>query len=128
MSVLLDTHAALWLVQGDTRLSRTALSRIEGLERDEICISDLLLFELGLLISKGRVTIDEPLDRFLEDFSAHFHVLPVDARVSSLAVELSLPQVDPFDRVFVATAVRHKLPLVTRDREIRDSALVEVIW
>jgi PIN domain nuclease of toxin-antitoxin system len=118
----------LWLVQGDDRLSRTALSRIEGLDRDEIGVSDLLLFELGLLIGKGRVVISEPLDRFLADFAAHFQVLPVDARIASQAVELALPQADPFDRIFVATAIRYRLPLVTRDRAIRDSGLVETVW
>lgn len=128
MSLLLDTHAALWLVQGDERLSGPARVAIEGLERDEICVSDLLLLELGLLISKERVLIDEPPGGFLEDFAARFHVLPVDARIASTAVELGLPQADPFDRVFVATAIRHRLPLVTRDRGVRESGLVNTIW
>lgn len=128
VSLLLDTHAALWLVQGDARLSETAVDAIEGLERDEICISDLLLFELTMLISMQRVLIDEPTGAFMEDFASHFHVLPVDARIASLAVELELPQTDPFDRIFVATAIRHKLPLVTRDRQIRESRLVRTIW
>lgn len=87
MSVLLDTHAALWLVQGDERLSRAALPQLEELDHDEICISDLVLFELGLLITKQRVVIDEPLGRFLEDFAAHFHILPVDAVIATRAVE-----------------------------------------
>lgn len=128
MSLLLDTHAALWLVQGDERLSGSARTAIEELEHDEICVSDLLLLELGLLVAKQRVVIDEPLGGFLEDFVAHFHVLPVDARIASAAVELGLPQADPFDRIFVATAIRHRLPLVTRDRGIRESGLVKTIW
>ncbi len=128
MSVLLDTHAALWLVQGDDRLSRAALSRIEGLAHDEIFISDLALFELALLITKRRVVINEALDRFLNDFAAHFQMLPLDATIATKAVELKLAQGDPFDRIFVATAIRHKLPFVTRDRPIRDSGLVRTIW
>ncbi len=128
MSVLLDTHAALWLVQGDTRLSPTARERISALDRDGIFISDLMLFELGVLVSKQRVIIAGPLGPFLWDFSSHFRVLPVDAEIAAMAVELALPQADPFDRIFVATARRHKLPIVTRDREIRESALVETIW
>lgn len=128
MSVLLDTHAALWLVQGDPRLGTAAVERISPLERDDILISDLMLFELGLLVSKRRVVIDGPLDVFLRDFSSHFRALPVDAEIAALAVGLSLPQADPFDRIFVATATRHRLPLVTRDLQIRDSGLVETIW
>jgi PIN domain nuclease of toxin-antitoxin system len=128
VSVLLDTHAALWLVQGDARLSATARDRISALDRDGIYISDLMLFELGLLISRQRVVIAGPLGPFLWDFSSHFRVLPVDAEIAAMAVELALPQADPFDRIFVATARRHKLPIVTRDSEIRESALVETIW
>jgi PIN domain nuclease of toxin-antitoxin system len=128
VSVLLDTHAALWLVQGDARLSATARDRISALDRDEIFISDLMLFELGVLVSKQRVVIAGPLGPFLRDFSSHFRVLPVDAEIAAMAVELALPQADPFDRIFVATARRHTLPIVTRDREIRESAVVETIW
>jgi PIN domain nuclease of toxin-antitoxin system len=128
VSVLLDTHAALWLVQGDTRLSSTARDRISQLDRDEIYISDLVPFELGLLVSKQRVVIAEALGPFLRDFAAHFRVLPVDAEIAAVAVELSLPQADPFDRVFVATATRHKLPFVTRDSDIRTSGVVDTIW
>lgn len=128
VSVLLDTHAALWLVQGDTRLSPMARDRISALDRDTIYISDLMLFELAVLVSKQRVIIAGPLGPFLRDFSSHFRVLPVDAEIAGMAVELWLPQADPFDRIFVATARRHKLPIVTRDREIRESALVDTIW
>ena len=128
LSVLLDTHAALWLVQGDERLSAAARERISPLDRDGICIPDLMLFELALLATRQRVVITEPLEPFLRDFSGHFRVLPVDAGIAAKAVELSLPQADPFDRLFVATAIRHKLPLVTRDREIRGSGLVATIW
>jgi PIN domain nuclease of toxin-antitoxin system len=128
VSVLLDTHAALWLVQGDARLSGAARDRILALDRDGICISDLVLFELAVLVSKQRVVISGPLSPFLRDFASHFRVLPVDAEIAAMAVELALPQADPFDRIFVATARRHKLPIVTRDSEIRQSALVETIW
>ena len=128
MSVLLDTHAALWLVQGDSRLSRKALERVSALDREDIYVSDLMLFELGLLVSKGRVVIEGELAQFLREFAGHFTILPLDPGIAALAVELSLPQADPFDRIFVATAAWHKLPLVTRDREIRRSGIVDTIW
>ena len=128
MSVLLDTHAALWLVQGDERLGVDATEQMAYLPRDQLRISDLLLFETAMLVSKGRVEINEPLSIFMRDFSLRFLPLPVDADIAALAVELPLPQGDPFDRIFVATARRHNLPLVTRDRSIRDSGLVHTIW
>jgi PIN domain nuclease of toxin-antitoxin system len=35
---------------------------------------------------------------------------------------------DPFDRFILATAAQLELPLVTADRAIRQTNLVEVIW
>ena len=128
MSVLLDTHAALWLLQGDPRLSAVALKRLSHLKREQIYISDLLFYEVALFIRKGKVAIEGDLTTFLRDFAARFTVLPLDSEVASQAIDLPLPQGDPFDRVFVATALRHKLPLVTRDRQIRDANIVETIW
>lgn len=46
MKLLFDTHAALWLVHGDARLSERALARIRGSNRNELLVSDMLLLEL----------------------------------------------------------------------------------
>lgn len=128
MSVLLDTHAALWLVQGDPRLGTAARERISSVAAEDVYVSDLMLFEIALLVFKKRVEIVGDLSVFLRDFSNRFRTLPIDSEIAALAVGVSLPQSDPFDRIFVATAVRHTLPLVTRDKMIRESGLVETIW
>jgi PIN domain nuclease of toxin-antitoxin system len=41
---------------------------------------------------------------------------------------LDLPQGDPFDRIIVASAIYHKLPLLTRDKNISSSGLVRTVW
>lgn len=128
MSVLLDTHAAVWLVQGSPRLSEGVREKLAHLERSDIYISDLLLLELSMLIAKGRVVVRSEPTPFLKDFASRFHILPIDAEIAAAAMALELPHADPFDRVFVSTALRHKLPLVSRDRAIRSSGLVDVIW
>jgi len=43
-------------------------------------------------------------------------------------MDLNLPQSDPFDRIIVASAQHHALPLLTRDQNISDSGLVKVVW
>ena len=87
-----------------------------------------VLLEPSLLISKGRVSVSGPPVAFMREFARRFHVLPIDADIAILATQLPLPQGDPFDRIFVATAQLHGLPLVTRDASIRDSGLIETIW
>ena len=83
VSLLLDTHAALWLVQGDPRLSRVVLERVSSLNRDDVYISDLLLLELALLISRGRVEVKGSLSSFLSEFAIRFRVLPIDGAIAS---------------------------------------------
>ena len=128
MSLLLDTHAALWLVQGDARLSDAARRRIESAERSDLLISDLLLLELAMLIRKGRVTVKTEPTAFVDGLSRRFTVVPLDAAIAVRAMDLALPQGDPFDRVFVATALALDAALVTRDAAIRDSGLISVVW
>jgi len=126
--LLLDTHAVLWLVQGDARLSDPARRRIESAQRSELFISDLLLLELAMLIKKGRVTVRIEPTVFIDGLARRFAVVPLDATIAVRAMDLPLPLGDPFDRVFVATALALDATLVTRDAAIHDSGLVPVVW
>jgi PIN domain nuclease of toxin-antitoxin system len=51
-------------------------------------------------------------------------MIPIE--IASLA--LALPHGDPFDRVIAATAKVHKVPLLTRDRLIAGSGVIETVW
>ncbi|MFW5744066.1 MAG: type II toxin-antitoxin system VapC family toxin [bacterium] len=128
MKLLLDTHAALWLVQGDARLSDRALTRIGGTNRDELFVSDMLLLELSMLIRKERIRVRSSTLDFVTRLAARFELAPVNPAIAVRAMELPLPQGDPFDRVFVATALELEAELVTRDAAITDSGLVPVVW
>ena len=56
-------------------------------------------------------------------------VLPLTPEFAALATSFprEFPR-GPADRLITATARTHALPLVTADRAIRDSPLVETIW
>ena len=82
-----------------------------------------------MLVAKGRLKIDAPLSHWLPTAVAAESVtlLPMDAAVI-LALD-SLPagfHGDPADRIIVATARAHGLPLATQDRAIRRSRAVKV--
>ena len=128
MKLLLDTHAAIWLLEGDPRLGSSARSALSSGRTEPPYISDIVLLEISLLISAGRIATEVEPSALLRRCAARLQVLPIDADIAATAVGLPLPHADPFDRVIVATALRHNLPLVTRDRAIRTSGLVEVIW
>ena len=59
---------------------------------------------------------------FLADIEERFQVLPVNRAIARLAVDLpdSHPS-GPVDRTIGATALAHRVPLVTPDRVIRRS-------
>lgn len=128
VTAVLDTHAVLWAVLNDTRLGKRARAFIEGAEPETLAISDMTLLEIAILETKGRIEVESGIEDILGEIQIRLQVLKMDARVTTEAMQLELPQADPFDRVIVATAIQQQVPLLTRDRVITKSGLVPVIW
>jgi PIN domain nuclease of toxin-antitoxin system len=128
--ILLDTHVVLWVAQIPDLLSAEAehAIRVER-QRDGIGISDKTLWELAMMISRGRVGVKTSLLDFLRAVEQNFTIFPVTAEIANRAVSLSseYPK-DPTDRIIGATALVHGLRLVTKDEEIGASGEVPVIW
>lgn len=123
---LLDTHAALWLLEGSPKLGSAARAALDGAET--VAISDLSLLEIALLEARGTIALRPDAASALKAFADRLVVLPLDARIAADAVRVALPQRDPFDRVITATARVHGFTLVTKDRRIVDAGVVPIIW
>ena len=128
---LLDTHAWIWYAGDQARLTGVELDALDALDfENRPLVSDFSLWEIARLTSLKRLTLDRPLERWLSIATrpAAVRILAVSVQV---AIELAeLPDAfhrDPADRAIVATARAHGLPVLTRDRKIIDSRLVE-IW
>ena len=106
--ILLDTHAAIWLVQGHRR-SRP-LSRQASLH-----LSPASLLELQVLIEIGRLRLapSRTLDSFSNDERLRLDEPPAGPWFSE-ACELSWTR-DPFDRLLVAHARLRRWRLATAD-------------
>lgn len=128
MRYLLDTHAVIWAAESDPRLGPGARALLEHCVTGEAVISDITLLEVAMLAEKGRIRLAVPLKRYLLEIQANYPVLSIEAPIAAEAFNLPLPQADPFDRVIVATARYHALPLITRDQAITRSGLTDVIW
>ena len=124
----LDTHAVLWSMAGDTRLGKSAHRLISSAHRTELVISDIVLLEVSYLYAKGRIEDADGLEILLAKIAESFRVIPISPQIANLALSLDLPHGDPFDRVIAATAKFHGIPLLTRDRAIIDSGVVEIVW
>ena len=128
--VVLDTHIVFWLAGGSPMLSKTVVEKIEAARKSEgLCIAGITLYEIAWLVQNRRVSVKPSLKTFLDEVETHFHVLPLTALIAQIAV--NLPETypaDPADRQIGATALAHGAALVTRDRLIRKSKAVPVIW
>ena len=128
MRILLDTHAVLWAAENDARLGSKAASFLRACQPGDAVISDLTLLEIAMLVKKSRLSLKVPLRDYLRGLQSNFPVLAIDADIAASATHLDLPGADPFDRVIVATALHHELPLATRDRVITEAKLLRTVW
>ncbi len=64
MEILLDTHAFLWYMAGDSRLSGSAKSYIDNRENIRY-LSMASLWEIAIKYSSGRLTLMEPYETLI---------------------------------------------------------------
>jgi PIN domain nuclease of toxin-antitoxin system len=127
-----DTHSLIFYISGSNRkLSRKALRAFQQAERGEafIYIPAVVLWEVSRLERAGLIRFNESYEAWAEKLLAQpcFECVPLDERVVAQARSCHFNQ-DVFDGAIVATAVLKQVPLITRDREIIDSGIVETWW
>jgi len=115
--LLLDTHAFLWWIGDDPRLSPRAGALIAD-GANEVHVSAASAWEIVVKSGLGRVEIPEPVDRFLvAQLEANaFLSLPVHMRHALGLAALPDVHRDPFDRILVAQAIAEDLTIVSGDR------------
>jgi PIN domain nuclease of toxin-antitoxin system len=122
--IVLDTHALLWWVNGDSQLSPLALDAIEHemqASEGEILISAISAWETALLVEKGRLTLSMTTDDWLETVEEIEGVRFVAVDVATAVESTRLPgefHRDPADRMIVALARRFNAGLITADEKI----------
>ena len=117
--IVLDTHALLWFDRGDQRLGRNAHRTIsDGLSQGEIAVSAISVWEVGMLIDKGRIDLRLGLARWRETlYHQGLIELAVSGDIAERDATLQNIHGDPADRIIVATALEDHI-LVTADRRI----------
>lgn len=128
MRALLDTHAFIWWLHEDPRLSVKARELIRNVE-NEILLSAVSGWEIAI---KTRLLRQPPAGDVgayvLAQIAANaFGILPLTLEHALRVASLPDHHRDPFDRALVAQAQAEDLPLLTADNLIARYA-VKVIW
>jgi PIN domain nuclease of toxin-antitoxin system len=128
--ILLDTCAVIWDALDPARLSQPARAAIERNE-DELVICDISLWEIAMLIAKGRLLVDATAAGFLDLVlrARDFRVQAITPEIADLSATLD-PSLggDPADRLIAATALALNAPLVTADRRLLRAGGLRTIW
>ncbi len=128
MHVLVDTHAFLWWLAGNRRLSRPARAVIDNQDND-VLVSAASAWEittkhrLGKLPGADMIAAD--VMAAIEDHG--FQPLAITVAHAERAGRLPGPHRDPFDRMLIAQSLAHDLPMVSIE-SVFDRYGIRRIW
>ncbi|MFM8495943.1 MAG: type II toxin-antitoxin system VapC family toxin [Planctomycetia bacterium] len=116
MRILLDSHAFLWFILGDQRLSDRARSAIATADTD-VLVSPATLWEMAIKVRLGKYALPEPFGPFMESQLAanRFRLLPIEVRHAAILASMPFHHRDPFDRLIVAQALAESIAVVSVD-------------
>lgn len=128
MRILLDTHAFLWFITADPKLSTAAEEAIRR-RSNEPLLSIASVWEIAIKLNLGRLPIPEPLDSFIPEQLRinRIRLLPVELHHTFEVARLPLHHRDPFDRILIAQALAEEIAVVTADSAFDDYP-VRRVW
>lgn len=130
--ILMDTCAIVWDALEPTQLSSEATVAIANADKhNALIISDISIWEISMLIKKGRIEVSTTASNFINLFlqSRSVIVKSISPEIAELSVNLNNEiNNDPADRIIAATSIIYNAQLVTADKNLRNSDLVDTIW
>ncbi|HUU00706.1 MAG TPA: type II toxin-antitoxin system VapC family toxin [Myxococcota bacterium] len=127
-SILVDTHAFLWFVFDDHRLSENAdqVFSDRGIKK---VLSIASLWEIAVKVSIEKLNLGMSFPKFTEHCVQTREIDVLAIRLSHLTeyIDLPLHHRDPFDRLLIAQARVEHLPLLTSDKRFSIYGL-QVLW
>ena len=128
MKMLLDTHAFLWFIAGDSKLSNNARTSIED-DSNEKIVSMASMWEMAIKISIERLTLSEPFELLIpRQLQINgFELLPIRFEHVSRVSSLPFHHRDPFDRLLLSQCIVEKCAIISGDTAF-DSYKVERLW
>jgi PIN domain nuclease of toxin-antitoxin system len=132
MQTFLDTHAWIWWVTQDHRLSKNALSAIKySIPREGIWISAISVWEVAKKVEKRQLILDRPLRQWLDSAISAEGLFIAELTGDILIESCELPPPfhgDPVDQMIAATVRHHNGRLITKDRKLVGYPHLKCVW
>jgi PIN domain nuclease of toxin-antitoxin system len=124
LRILLDTRLLLWSLGTPSKLSKTALRRIDAAEAFASAAS---IWEIGIKAALGKLEAD-PEEVLNALAPAGYRLLPISGEHAVAAAKLPPIHRDPFDRMLIAQALIEPMTLLTNDDLLeRYGGFIEIV-
>ena len=124
MSILLDSHILVWLMDDNPLLTPPVKSIIAA--ESQVFASTASIWELSIKIGLGKLRMDIGRLVSLLDL-AGISELQISRQHAMAVSSLPLHHRDPFDRLLIAQAITENIPILTGDKKFKLYD-VKVIW
>ncbi|MFY9793710.1 MAG: type II toxin-antitoxin system VapC family toxin [Candidatus Sulfotelmatobacter sp.] len=126
MNAILDTHAFLWALAGDARMSRHARDIFAGAD---LSLSIASIWEILIKVQSGELKFPRPAGPYLLSRLAENRIKTLPISIDHLLTLERLPMHhrDPFDRMLIAQSMEENWPIITSDPMFKQYP-IQVIW
>lgn len=131
MQLLLDTHALIWFLENDDRLTDNALRAIR--QAETVFVSPINFYEMAIKIKIGRtIGLNRPIGDAIE-LTQQSGLVWIPLEKQHLLAYQRIPffeeHRDPFDRMLLAIALADDLTILSADQNFPLYAdLVTTLW
>jgi len=128
MKLLLDTHALIWLISGDSKLSVSAKEAFLN-QDNKLYFSKVSLWEITIKISLGKLVLAKHWLTAIEKemISNGIQWLEIEIDHCKTLADLPFHHRDPFDRLLISQAISESMSIVSIDSEFSHYSL-DIIW
>lgn len=125
---LLDTHALLWYLSGDKRISLKSRKIISD-PKNRCFISLASLWEIASKIKIGKLDLSGDLSELTHHlWENKIEILPVVFEHILETMDLEDYHRDPFDRIIIAQAKFEKFTIISKDENFYHYRNTNLVW
>ena len=116
MDILLDTHALIWFIEGNNKLSSVAKQAIEN-HKNNYFFSIASIWEISIKESLGKISLNASLEKIIDIIHQNnIEILPITTSHLITLNKLEFHHKDPFDRLIISQAMVNGCSIVTKDQ------------